>query len=461
MLGSSPPIAWTVARARTVSFAPRPAWAGRRSVRERDEKGYTVMPNRASSIKVSAAQGKALAARVQDLIRLARPVESYRASLRALSAHRPGEARSRAPWVAFARSASHTAGCLSEAAGAVSRLRADLVASGIDPTQVRASQVLAGRTDGGAAQSALSRLLSRNGFDAACEEQLRRHVAKPPPGLDTLDELLREVESDTAKFEAFVHERVVRASAGDEREIPGELHVNPDGSVEYTVPCVGPAIPICVVMIIFLIISLFGSLIEGIVDGLEGLDDDNIARGDIERLDCAGLSALDDAHWIAAVRAMVHGFCGNADEKAILKLFGCLSTLRVRTVVDAVGEGLMLKRFQGPELDTLVSRFRACGILDFAKWDDDATRAFIQASGCTTLTALTTAELRQIALNLFQGVTTNTDEQAILKLLDCQTCDTLHALVALKDVEAKRFLRQVQGKEHDRLEAIFHGCGIK
>ena len=99
-------------------------------------------------------------------------------------------------------------------------------------------------------------------------------------------------------------------------------------------------------------------------------------------------------------------------------------------------------------------RLQQCGLVDFADWDDDATRLFINRSDCATLNALTLTDIRRLILNMFSGSTGDDDEDAIVRLIGCLPCGRRHTLMTLGGMSEDDFDDSVDGSQWTSLRRL-------
>ncbi len=197
------------------------------------------------------------------------------------------------------------------------------------------------------------------------------------------------------------------------------------------------------------------SAIAGIIESIFGDDTDDTARAWVREVSCNDINAVDNAGLTKTLMALVDGNCSTDDEKAILKILRCLPCDRIREILDAnIGAHGLMNAFDGLEWDKLMLRLYACGLTDFAAFDDDATRLFINKANCATLNGLTLDQIRQLILNLFDGFTGDDDELAIIKLISCLPCGMIADLLTLPDVTFDDFDSEVHGDEWDQLEPM-------
>jgi hypothetical protein len=225
-----------------------------------------------------------------------------------------------------------------------------------------------------------------------------------------------------------------------------------------TVGAVAAAIGV-VVGTIYGVYKISDSLIEKIAAALNETDDDR-AREKIFASSPEQIRAMELNELVAMIFAMMDGPTGDDDERAILKIlesFPCEGRVRI---VDRVGVDDLLYNLDGAEWDRLVSLLAECGIIGIDQLDDDGSRHFINTHGCAQLGQMPLTSVRQLVLNLFSGSCGDDDENAILKLLRCQSRQRLQQLVAMPRMSVDDFDDNVDGGEWDQLEALFRANGI-
>jgi hypothetical protein len=82
------------------------------------------------------------------------------------------------------------------------------------------------------------------------------------------------------------------------------------------------------------------------------------------------------------------------------------------------------------------------------------------AKSAASVNRLALSSVRQLVLNLFSGSCGDDDEDAILKLLRCQSRQRLQQLVAMPRMSVDDFDDNVDGGQWDQLEALFNANGI-
>lgn len=208
-------------------------------------------------------------------------------------------------------------------------------------------------------------------------------------------------------------------------------------------------------------VAFVGSLIDVLPDLFNASDDDR-ARDLINSSSCAALRAMSPRQHFDLVDAMVRGPTGDDDELAILRLLDCLTCAQVQQLASRFGpNGIeLIDEFQGVEFDRLMIRLQECGVVSLGAWGDDTTRRFVRLASCETLQRLSLSQVRLLLRNLFSGHTGDDDEQAILKLVRCQSCDRRRALVRMAGLSVSDFDDEVDGAEWRELRRLFQQCGI-
>ena len=163
---------------------------------------------------------------------------------------------------------------------------------------------------------------------------------------------------------------------------------------------------------------------------------------------------------VAMIFAMMDGPTGDDDERAILKILEAFPCEGRGGSATASASTTCMYNLDGAEWDRLVSLLAECNIIAIDQLDDDGSRQFINTHSCATLGQLALGSVRQLVLNLFSGSCGDDDEQAILKLLRCQSTQRLQQLVAMPGMSVDDFDDSVDGGEWDQLEALFNANGI-
>lgn len=190
-----------------------------------------------------------------------------------------------------------------------------------------------------------------------------------------------------------------------------------------------------------------------------GTEDDN-ARKFVSEQSCVGLQGVNDEDLVKLINAMLDGPTGDDDERGILKILDCLECKRCAAIVGRVGLKNLLSNIDGEEWDRLVIRLLKCGIISFDKFDDDASRKFVNDHDCSQLGILNMDSVRQLILNMFSGSCGDDDEDAILKLLSCQSTPRLQQLISMTGTDVGAFDYNFDGSQWDALEAFFAANGI-
>jgi hypothetical protein len=224
----------------------------------------------------------------------------------------------------------------------------------------------------------------------------------------------------------------------------------------------GGVLPV-IVAIVGLISGIIG-LIKGIVE-LEDLfneTDDDDARKWINNATCEQIIDKPNAQLVTAFEAMMNGPTGDDDEEAMLKVLKCLPSNRVQALVNALGGWETLAdEFNGSEWNELMLRLQQCGVVNFAAWDDDTTRLFIQNSWPATLAILSIPDIVQLCQNLFSGSCGDDDEKAIIKLIKSQD-PCKNTKIVTNHISLEEFDDNVDYSEWDDLCTILvtdmHAC---
>ena len=202
------------------------------------------------------------------------------------------------------------------------------------------------------------------------------------------------------------------------------------------------------------------ALIEKIGAALNETDDDR-ARDKIFASSAEQIRAMSRNELVAMIFAMMDGPTGDDDERAILKILEVLPLRGARRTSSTASASTSCSTIStATEWDRLVSLLAECNIIAIDQLDDDGSRQFINTHSCATLGQLALGSVRQLVLNLFSGSCGDDDEQAILKLLRCQSTQRLQQLVAMPGMSVDDFDDSVDGGEWDQLEALFNANGI-
>jgi hypothetical protein len=189
-------------------------------------------------------------------------------------------------------------------------------------------------------------------------------------------------------------------------------------------------------------------------------EDDDKARDRISGTTSDGIRQMDDNELVSMIESMLDGPTGDDDETAILKILEALDCERRTRIVNRVGVDKLLSDVDGAEWERLVNLLTDCGIIGFDQMDDNASRLFINNRSCSQLSQLKMPTVRQLVLNMFSGSCGDDDEDAILKLLSCQSGPRLHQLVAMPGTDVGEFDYNFDGDQWDDLEALFATHGI-
>lgn len=94
----------------------------------------------------------------------------------------------------------------------------------------------------------------------------------------------------------------------------------------------------------------------------------------------------------------------------------------------------------------------------FNQTDDDEARELIGRSSCQQLNALRDDRIVSMINSMLDGPTGDDDENAILKLLGCLSCERLHTIV--QRVGLNNLQSDIDGSEYDELQVLLGNCGI-
>lgn len=211
-----------------------------------------------------------------------------------------------------------------------------------------------------------------------------------------------------------------------------------------------------IIVVIIIIIALVVAIVKWIGQIIDSAREDNRIRDEIGSMSCEQITALRDDQLVQRIRGMLDGYTGDDDERSILKILGCLEhdCDRFRAVVEASGRSWLLDDFHGNEWDRLMILLQRCAVVNFADWDDDATRRFINESSCYALGMLTLEEVRSLVRNMFSGTTGDDDEQAINRLIGCLPCSRRRELLELPGVRYGNFDNEMHGDEWDEFKRL-------
>jgi hypothetical protein len=197
-----------------------------------------------------------------------------------------------------------------------------------------------------------------------------------------------------------------------------------------------------------------------VIESLFNDEEDDEARKKIDHLSGQELQKLSDDELVAMIRILLDGPTGDDDEAAILRILESSDCNRRALFVKRVGFGKLLSDIDGTDWDQLLNLLVECEIVGFDKMDDDASRRFVNSHSCSQLGVLNMGSVRQLVLNMFSGSCGDDDEDAILKLLGCQTTPRLQQLVAMPGTDVGAFDRNFDESQWDDLEALFAANGI-
>lgn len=189
-------------------------------------------------------------------------------------------------------------------------------------------------------------------------------------------------------------------------------------------------------------------------------ESDDKARRLVSEKSPQSLQEMPDHELVRLIEDMLSGPTGDEDEGAILKILESCDCTRRARLVGQVGLDRLLSDLDGREWDRLVVMLVDCGIIGFDKMDDDASRRFVNSHSCSQLGVLNMNSVRQLVLNMFSGSCGDDDEDAILKLLGCQSTPRLQQLVGMPGTDVGEFDYNFDGDQWDDLEAFFAANGI-
>jgi hypothetical protein len=190
-----------------------------------------------------------------------------------------------------------------------------------------------------------------------------------------------------------------------------------------------------------------------------GVGDDN-ARTQIDNSSPDQIRQIPNEELVNLINAMIDGFCGDDDERSILRILDALDCQRLSDVVSRVGVNSLLDAIDGEEWDRLVNVLTNCGIIGADRMDDDASRLFILHRSNAQLAQLPLGVVRQLILNMFSGSCGDDDEDSILRLLACQSGVRIHQLIAMPGTSVGAFDYNFDGDQWDDLETLFAIHGI-
>lgn len=304
------------------------------------------------------------------------------------------------------------------------------------------------------------KLLSGYGFNIDVAQYVIDELAK----LDAPPKLANDLKALKVYKKAQDGEIGRSSSALDSDDVSRAIYEAPidvrfvDGRPVVSVRCERLPFPgdvLCDIVVIGIFIVVGTMMLVNWLEDLFNSTDDDQAREVINGSTCSQLSALSINSRRQMLQAMIDGPTGNDDENAIARLLECSLCQDVRTLVSQVGGvNTLLDEFQGPEEDRLMLRLKECDLVDFADWDDDVTRRFINRSDSATLNALSLNDIRHLILNMFEGSTGDDDENAIIKLIGSLPCERRQELMRMRDMSYEEFDDEVDGSEWRRLGGL-------
>lgn len=341
---------------------------------------------------------------------------------------------------------------------------------GIDPTSNQYVSLVSGTWQTHPKRVRLMRHLSRYKVHPSIIEALDHRLQQKEGkwseiiGTDTFAGAVVVMERSTGHFGDYVREKVLTARSLEARsrvlsEMTPTYHSDvviycDDLPYPLNYVCIVGVIAVIVIAVIALIIDAVGSIVDW-------MEDDDRARDEVNSRTCSELRELSNRDLVRLINRMLDGATLDDDENSILRILECLPCERVTEIVQEVGRGRLLADLDGEEWDRLMIRLQECGLVGFGRWDDDATRRFIDEVDCATINSLTLNEIRQLIINLFEGWTGDDDERAILNVIDCLDCETRRRLVDMRGMSVEDFDDEVNGANWDRLERKFRECDIR
>jgi hypothetical protein len=201
------------------------------------------------------------------------------------------------------------------------------------------------------------------------------------------------------------------------------------------------------------------SLGEKFTDLFNQSDDDQ-ARERVSSATHQDIQRIADDELVGMINAMLDGPTGDDDEAAIIKIFEASDCERRSRLVARIGLDELLDNIDGIEWDRFMNLLVDCGVVGIERMDDDASRQFVNTRNCVQLGQLPMLAVRQLVLNMFAGSCGDDDEDAILRLLRCQSRARLQQLVTMPNVDVGRFDYNFDGDQWDDLEQLFAANGI-
>jgi hypothetical protein len=274
-------------------------------------------------------------------------------------------------------------------------------------------------------------------------------------------EIHRRLRAQLKRLDVYLHKRI--NLIGTKKEMEEEVgqavaHLeDPSEEEEVVIPCdtSTEVLILCIVLIIVVVADL-------LIRWADESETDEAPRRLFLTASCEDLREIPDRDLIVALERLSRGPTLDGDERAILRLFSCLSCDHLARIWNAEsiedrGAGRISTRllydFDGKEWDQLMLRLKECHIVDFSAFDDDATRLFINSNDCSVLSRLSDEDLRQLLLNLFSGSTGDDDEQAIIRLIECIPLFRVAVLLRMPGLSYDDFDDEVDGAEWRRLRA--------
>ena len=253
----------------------------------------------------------------------------------------------------------------------------------------------------------------------------------------------------------------VRTTRSFEEQFDSNTNIIIDGE-EVPLPTPGPYR-----LLLILIITAIMLIVEGVKIVIY-LTEDRRVREKFAALSCPEIDALSDAEISDSIKILIGAVEGrkgepnvtsNADEQSIIRVFGCLSDSRLRTLFAPL-ELDLLPEFQGPEYTQLVKRLVSAGAINPGTWDNRLVRNFANGADTATIQGLTTADARTMFLKLFDGWTGELDETAVVKLLAALPATTVRAVAAQSGTRRADFRDQLNGKERNEVLDLLDRDGV-
>jgi hypothetical protein len=282
-------------------------------------------------------------------------------------------------------------------------------------------------------------------------------------GLQEASRRIRKVQLDLAEYTA--REQGTRSGPDSSATPLAAPPDRPPPVILGTIALVGGIVLGIIALISAIFAALYGVVTLGKelgekIAALFNATDDDRARERIFAASEEEIRGMSDNELVSMLNAMLDGPTGDDDETAILKVleaFDCEGRIRI---VNRVGVNELLDNVDGEEWDRLVSLLADCGIIGIDQLDDDGSRVFVKNHSCAQLGQLSMSSVRQLVLNMFSGACGDDDEDAILKLVRCQSKARLQQLVTMPRMSVEDFDDNVDGDQWDDLEAHFNANGI-